>query len=65
MGLTPYRSLQADANARGKGQDVAQGVVLALKLSPDFVDVFLDTFARGFCSPIRLFQKIQTRLEKR
>jgi hypothetical protein len=56
---------KADAYARGKGQDVTQGVVLSLKPSSDFIDVFLDTFAHGFSSPIRLLQKIQTRLEKR
>jgi hypothetical protein len=55
---------QADANARGKGQDVPQSMVLSLKLSPDFIDVFLDSFAHGVCSTIRLLQKIETGLEK-
>jgi hypothetical protein len=56
---------QADTDTRRECQDITQGMVLSLKLSSDLIDVFLDTFSHGFCSTIRLFQKIQTRLEKR
>lgn len=56
---------QADTDTRRECQDITQGMVLSLKLSFDFIDVFLDTFSHGFCSTIRLFRKIQTRLEKR
>jgi len=56
---------KADAYARRECQNITQSVVLSLKPSSDFIDVFLDTFSHDFCSTIRLLQKIQTHLEKR